>query len=143
MQAKIKIQAQINSTSEQVWDAWTNPIHIVNWNHATAEWHCPSASNDLQVGGRFSITMASKDGQSSFNFEGVYEEVNYPTALAYSLSDGRKVKAFFEKNNQGVLVTELFDPEDQNPIELQKAGWQGILNNLKAYVEQLNKSNTV
>jgi uncharacterized protein YndB with AHSA1/START domain len=137
MTTKIKIQAQVNTTIDKVWEAWTNPKHIIHWNFATSDWHCPAATNELKVGGKFSTTMASKNGEFSFEFGGVYEVVEYPSLLAYTLEDGRKVKAMFEPNAEGVLVTELFDPEDQNPIELQKAGWQSILNNFKTYAEQL------
>jgi uncharacterized protein YndB with AHSA1/START domain len=135
MPNKIKIQTQVHSSIEKVWDAWTNPKHIVQWNFATSDWHCPAASNELKVGGTFSTTMASKDGEFSFEFGGVYDVVEYPALLAYTLADGRKVKAMFESNKEGVLVTEVFDPEDQNPLELQKAGWQSILNNFKSYAE--------
>lgn len=137
MPNKIKIHTQVQSTIDKVWDAWTNPKHIVHWNFATSDWHCPAATNELKVGGKFSTTMASKNGEFSFEFGGIYDLVEYPSHLAYTLEDGRKVKALFESNSEGVLVTELFDPEDQNPIELQQAGWQSILNNFKSYVEQM------
>jgi uncharacterized protein YndB with AHSA1/START domain len=107
---RIKINAQVHSSIEKFWEAWTNPNHIVNWNFATSDWHCPAASNELKVGGKFSTTMASKDGQFSFEFGGIYNVIEFPNLLEYTLGDGRKVKASFEANSEGVLVTEVFDP---------------------------------
>ena len=131
----ISVQALIEASVAKVWECWTESQHIVNWNHASDDWYCPKSSNDLRVGGKFSSTMAAKDETMSFDFEGIYDVVNDHETLAYTIADGRKVKVIFENKGNNTQVTETFDPENMNPLEMQQAGWQAILNNFKQYVE--------
>lgn len=132
---KITIAAEIAANDQKVWDYWTQPQHIVNWNFASPDWHCPKAENDVRTGGKFSSVMASRDGKMSFEFGGVYDEVVNGKKIAYTMGDGRKVETVFENLNGKTRVTTHFDPENTNPIEMQKGGWQAILNNFKEYVE--------
>lgn len=132
---KITVQATINAQVTKVWDYWTQPQHITNWTFASDDWCCPSATNDLKAGGKFTTRMESKDGKMGFDFEGIYDEVIDKQKIAYSLADGRKIEVLFEQQGNQTLVTEVFDPENQNPAEMQQAGWQAILNNFKKYVE--------
>ena len=134
-QQKIIIQATILADITKVWDYWTLPQHIVNWNFASADWYCPNAENDLRAGGHFKYVMASKDGGTSFDFEGVYEDVIEYKKIAYRMPDGREVIVEFEDNGKTTNVISAFDPEDVNPKEMQQAGWQSILDNFKKYVE--------
>jgi uncharacterized protein YndB with AHSA1/START domain len=133
--SKISIETTINAPLGKVWDCWTNPNHIVHWNFASDDWHCPKASNNLQAGGEFSFTMAAKDGSMSFDFGGVYDAVEFEKSIEYTLGDGRRVSVNFEWNESQSRICEIFDPENVNPVELQQAGWQAILNNFKKYVE--------
>lgn len=132
---KIQIETTILKSIEKVWKYYTGVEHIVNWNFASDDWHCPKASNDLKVGGKFSSTMAAKDGSMIFDFEGVYDEVIYHKLITYTMPDRRKVKTLFEDNKDSVKVTTKFDAEVTNPTDMQKAGWQTILDNFKIYVE--------
>lgn len=133
---KITVEATINADIQKVWNYWTSPEHIVNWNFASDDWHCPSAENDVRTGGKFSSTMASKDGKMSFDFGGVYDEVINQKKLAYSMEDGRQVEVLFEDmGNNTTKVTEAFDAENTHSDEMQRAGWQAIVNNFKKYVE--------
>lgn len=133
---KITINATINKGTSHVWEYWTNPMHITKWNFATAEWHAPFAENDLKVGGKFKSRMEAVDGSMGFDFEGVYDEVVYHKSIAYSLGDGRKVKITFNQIDENTTeVVQTFDAETENPIEMQQAGWQAILNNFKHYTE--------
>jgi uncharacterized protein YndB with AHSA1/START domain len=131
----ITITATINASCENVWIYWNMPEHVTQWNQATPDWHCPKASTDLRVGGKFSATMAAKDGSFSFDFEGTYTEVVPNELLHYTMPDGRKVEVIFVSEGNATLITETFDPETQNPIEMQQAGWQMILKSFKNYVE--------
>jgi uncharacterized protein YndB with AHSA1/START domain len=136
-QSNITVEAIINAPVETVWQCWTEPKHIVNWNNASDDWHTTEATNDLNIGGKFSSIMAAKDGSFSFDFWGIYDAVETHKLIAYTLGDGRDVTiSFFQKSNQ-TTVTEVFEPEDENTIELQKGGWQAILDNFKKYVESL------
>lgn len=110
------------------------PEHIQKWNNASADWHTPHATNDLTVGGRFTSRMESKDGAVGFDFTGVYTAIDQYEKIEYVLDDGRKVKVEFLKEADQYRIVETFDPENINPIEMQKAGWQAILDNFKAYV---------
>jgi len=131
----ITISATINAPAEKVWKAWTTPADIMQWNHASDDWHSPKAENDLRPGGNFSYTMAAKDGSFSFDFGGVYDEVKANELITYTLGDGRKVKIVFTTNGDTTEVAEDFEAEGENPVEMQRGGWQAILNNFKKHVE--------
>ncbi|MDP3681036.1 MAG: SRPBCC family protein [Flavobacterium sp.] len=131
----ITVQSTINASIETIWELWTAPKHVMKWNNASEDWHTPFAENDLKVGGKFKYTMASTDGTMRFDFEGIYTNVVNPSLIEYEIADGRKVKIVFEKDAEGIKVIESFDPETVNPEEMQKNGWQAILDNFKKYVE--------
>ncbi len=133
---KIKVETTVNAGIEKVWSYWTLPEHVMNWNFASDEWHCPKAKNDLRNGGKFCYTMASKDGKSSFDFEGFYDEVIVNKKIAYTLGDGRQVTIEFENEDGMTKITETFDPENINSEELQRNGWQSILNNFRKLAER-------
>ncbi len=133
---KITVEVFIQAALGKVWEYWTKPEHIVNWNFANEDWQCPKATNELKVGGKFSSTMEAKDGSFGFDFEGVYDNIIEHQVIEYSMPDGRKVKIMFEDAGEATIVTESFDPESQNPMDLQKMGWQAILNNFKTYSEK-------
>jgi uncharacterized protein YndB with AHSA1/START domain len=133
----ITVQSTINAPIEKVWEFWTGPEHITKWNNASDDWHTPYAENDLRTGGKFKSTMAAKDGSMSFDFEGEYTLVEPNKTIKYVMADGRKVEVTFIETPAGVEVIESFDPETVNPEEMQRAGWQAILDNFKKYVESL------
>lgn len=136
MSTHITIQTRVNAPIEKVWKYMTEPEHIVQWNHASDDWHSPRAQNDLRVGGRLTARMEAKDGSSGFDFGGTYDEVEPLSLFAYTLDDGRKVRVTFESQADGqVQVTETFEAETQNTEELQRSGWQAILDNFKKHVE--------
>jgi uncharacterized protein YndB with AHSA1/START domain len=132
---RITISVTINKPVAHVWRIWTEPAHIMQWNAASDDWHCPKATNDLRNGGIFSSTMAAKDGSFSFDFAGVYEDVQLHKRIAYTMADGRSCEILFEEKDSGTLVTESFDAETQNPVEMQQSGWQAILDRFKAHAE--------
>ena len=131
----ITVESTINAPIETVWQCWTEPKHIVNWNNASDDWHTTEATNDLKIGGKFSSIMAAKDGSFSFDFWGIYDAVETHKLITYTLGDGRDVQIVFNQNGNQTTVTEVFEPEDENSIELQKGGWQAILDNFKKHVE--------
>jgi len=131
----ITIQTSVKASPAQAWTCFTSPEHIVNWNFAGDDWHCPSAVNDLRVGGRFSWRMEAKDGSFGFDFEGVYEEIIPNALIRYVMDDGRGVQVTFKETSTGTLVTETFDPESENPIEMQRDGWGMILENYRKLVD--------
>jgi uncharacterized protein YndB with AHSA1/START domain len=132
----ITVTTIINAPLQKVWEYWTKEEHVKNWNFAAADWHCPNATNNLQVGGEFHYTMAAKDNSFSFDFWGTYQKIELEKSIEIILGDGRQMKVGFEPKGDSTVVTEQFEPENQNPEEMQKAGWQMILDNFKAYVEQ-------
>jgi uncharacterized protein YndB with AHSA1/START domain len=135
MNNPITVQANITAPVEKVWDYFNNPKHIIHWNAAQESWHCPAAKNEVTVGGSFSYTMATRDGRMQFDFIGVYDEVVLLQKLAITLGDDRKMLVTFTINGTTTTITEIFEPENENPIELQQQGWQAILDNFKSYVE--------
>jgi uncharacterized protein YndB with AHSA1/START domain len=132
---KVDIEARISAKPGKVWQYWTAPEHITKWNFASDDWHCPTASNDVKVGGKMKSRMEAKDGSFGFDFEAVYNEVVPEKKLVYTMPDGREVITFFEGVGDATKVSTSFDAESENPVEMQKAGWQAILGNFKKYVE--------
>jgi uncharacterized protein YndB with AHSA1/START domain len=132
----IIVEAKILAPIEVVWQYFTDPEHVVHWNNASPDWHTPKAENDLQVGGKFSYTMAAKDGSFSFDFWGIYDTIKENQLLEYTLGDNRKVSVVFISEGDDSKIVETFEAESENPVELQKGGWQAILDNFKKYVEE-------
>jgi uncharacterized protein YndB with AHSA1/START domain len=131
---KIIIKASISADKQKVWNYYTQPEHIINWNFAHPSWHCPTASNDMKVGGRYIARMEARDGSFGFDFDAVYTEINLGDNFTYEFG-GRYARIEFKDLNGQTEVTISFDPETENPIELQRDGWQAILNNFKKYTE--------
>lgn len=145
----ITVSTEIVAPIEKVWDFWTNPKHIVNWNFASDDWCCPKAENDLKLWWKFTSTMSAKDWSNSFDFSWTYtliellKHIKYVIAsmyykdwtLEYNLESGRKVEVIFEKLWDKIKVSEIFEMEDIHTEEQQREGWQAILENFKKYVE--------
>ncbi|WP_020401824.1 SRPBCC family protein [Gracilimonas tropica] len=132
---RITISANIAATIEQVWDYWTLPEHITKWNFASDDWHCPDAQNDLREGGRYRARMEAKDGSFGFDFEAVYDEIIPKQRIVYTIEDGRSVRTEFGDLDGTTKVTTIFEAETENPVDMQREGWQAILNNFKNYTE--------
>lgn len=133
---KITVENTVNAPTEAVWELWNGPRHITKWNFASNDWHCPKAENDLRVGGKLKSRMEAKNGSMGFDFERIYDEVTDQQKISYAMSDGRKVTTSFENLNGKTKITTTFDAENQNPVEMQQAGWQAILDNFKKYAEK-------
>lgn len=131
----ITVNTLINASLSKVWDCWTKPEHITKWAFASDDWEAPFAENDLKTGGKFKTVMSSKDKKHSFDFIGQYTNVLEHELIEYDMDDGRHVKIVFKQTPSGTEVIQTFDPESENSEEMQKEGWQSILNNFKKYVE--------
>jgi uncharacterized protein YndB with AHSA1/START domain len=132
---KITVESTVNAPIEKVWKFWNAPEHITKWSYASDDWHTPTAKNDLKVGGKFTSRMEAKDGSAGFDFEGTYDEVKPNQKISYTMGDNRKVSVSFSSQGNSTKVSETFDPESQNSIEMQRGGWQAILDNFKKYAE--------
>jgi uncharacterized protein YndB with AHSA1/START domain len=133
---KITVETVVNADLNSVWGAWNNPEDIQQWNAASDDWHTPRSSVDLREGGKFVARMESKDGAEGFDFEGIYTRIVPRKLIEYRMSDGREVSVEFKSQGDGVLVKETFDAETQNAPELQRQGWQAILDNFARHVER-------
>ncbi len=135
---EIVVETPINEPIEKVWKLYTDPTHIMQWNHASDDWHTSSAKNDLYVNGVFKFHMKPRAGDDSdgFDFKGVYTEVVENKILAYTMDDGRRARIEFTPEGNSTVMRITFDPEQENSTELQKQGWQAILNNFKEYTEK-------
>jgi len=131
----ITVETTVKAPIEKVWKYWSSPEHITKWCQASDDWHAPKAENDLRMDGKFSTTMAAKDGSVSFDFEGVYTKVEKHKTIEYAMEDGRKVQIQFSSQGYETKVIETFDAENTNPIEMQRGGWQAILDNFRKHVE--------
>lgn len=133
---RIHIESLINAPIESVWESYNNPDDIVQWNQASEDWHCPSSINDLKVGGKFKNKMAAKDGSFEFDFEGTYTEITPYNSISYLLGDNRETDIKFKDENGKTRVIIDFDAEETNPLEMQKEGWQAILDSFKNHTEK-------
>lgn len=134
---RITVETIVKSPVEKVWKSWNEPEHIMNWCHASDDWHAPASTNDIRTGGTFSTTIAAKDGSYSFDFGGVYDNVKEHELIQYTMGDGRKVEVIFTREGNDTKVVETFEAESTNPLEMQRIGWQAILDNFKKYTESL------
>ena len=132
----ITVTTTINAPVEKVWEVWSHPVHIMHWNNASPDWQTTFAENDLKNDGKFSSRMEAKDGSFGFDFWGVYDKVKEHEQIAYTMGDGRKANTSFAADGDSTTVTTVFEAESQNPVEMQKIGWQNILDNFKAYAEK-------
>jgi len=139
----ITVETTIHAPVEKVWELWTDPKHIIHWNQASHDWHTPKAENDLRVGGKFLLRMEAKDGTSGFDFSGVYDQIKTHKLISYTMDDGRKVKISFNGNKYETKVVETFEAEKANSLEMQREGWQAILDSFKHYVETLGTFETL
>lgn len=134
MNDPITISAIVPVTPAVAWAAFHAPEAITRWNQASPDWHCPSASVDLRVGGRHVARMEARDGSFGFDYAGTYDEVDAPHAVTLRLDDGRRARTTFIPEDGGTRVTTSFDPEGTHPPEMQRAGWQAILDSYAAHV---------
>jgi len=137
-QESITIQTTVNAPMDKVWKCWNTPEDIKGWAFASDDWEAPAAENDLREGGKFKTVMAAKDKSASFDFGGTYTAVHEHALIEYDMDDGRHVKTELVSTPEGVKITQTFDPESENPIDMQRSGWQSILDNFKKYVESKN-----
>ncbi len=133
----ITVATIVNSPVEKVWEFWTKPEHITKWNQASEDWHTPKAENDLKINGKFKYTMAAKDGSMSFDFEGTYTNVQEHKLIEYEIADNRKVSILFFKQDSLTNIIETFEAENTHPVEMQRNGWQSIMDNFKKYAESI------
>jgi uncharacterized protein YndB with AHSA1/START domain len=135
---KITVSTTVKAPLATVWAAWSEPQHIPGWAFASDDWQASDPENDLRAGGRFKTVMSAKDGSMSFDFTGSYTAVTPHERIEYTLDDGRQVQITFAETDAGVLVTETFETESENPLEMQRDGWQAFMDNFKKYTEGLD-----
>jgi uncharacterized protein YndB with AHSA1/START domain len=132
---KIRVEATVNARIEKVWEIWNTPSDIMQWSTPDPSWHTTSSKNDVRTGGKFNNRMEARDGSFGFDFSGTYDKVEFHKEITYTLDDGRQATTIFTETNDSTHVATTFDPEGQNDPEMQKQGWQAILNNFVKYVE--------
>ena len=132
---QITVETTVNVPVNKAWELWSAPEHITRWNNASDDWHSPRAENDLRTDGKFNVRMEAKDGNAGFDFGGIYDEVRDNEYIEYTMGDGRKVKVTFTSNGDTTKVVENFEAENTHSFEMQKGGWQAILDNFKKYSE--------
>lgn len=134
----ITVQTIVKAPLAKAWEYWNTPAHITGWAFASDDWETPKVENNLRVAGTFNTRMQAKDGSAGFDFTGTYTAVKKDELIEYDMDDGRHVKVEFKETPKGIRVTETFDPENQNPEDMQRSGWQAILDNFKKYAEAAN-----
>lgn len=135
---KITVERTINAPVGEVWRAYSEPEDIKQWNAASDDWHTTASTVDLRPGGKFSSRMEAKDGSAGFDFTGTYVKVIDHELIEYTMGD-RAARVEFVGTDGGTVVRVTFDAEDENPEEMQRAGWQSILDNFARHVEKSMK----
>ena len=130
---KITVETTAHAPIEAVWTAYTTPADILLWNAASDDWHTTAAAVDLRVGGAFNLRMEAKDGSFGFDFAGTYTKVEPYTLIHYDFG-GRTAQTSFQETSAGVAIRVTFDADAEHPVEMQRAGWQAILNRFAAHV---------
>lgn len=136
MSKSITVKTAVKAPIARIWEFWTKPAHITQWNHASPDWHTPMAVNNLLEGGKFTYRMEARDGSVGFDFEGTYTTVNEYKKISYVMTDGRSVTIDFEPNGETTFIKETFEPEKEHSQEEQQKGWQAILDNFRNYAEK-------
>lgn len=131
----ITVETLVHAPIDQVWTYWTDPEHIKQWNSPSVDWHTPYAENDVKTGGQFFFVMETKDGSNGFDFKGTYDEVSLHEKISYTTTDGRKATNVFIATPAGIRITETFEPNQDDPAELQRDFVAGVLRTFKNYVE--------
>lgn len=131
----IQISTTIAADNETVWNAWNSVENVKDWAFASDDWAAEGIENNVEVGGTYKARNFAKDGSMEFIMEYTYDEVEPQRLLAYTMTDGRKVQVEFSEENGHTKVDQAFDPESENPEEMQRAGWQAYLDNFKKSVE--------
>jgi uncharacterized protein YndB with AHSA1/START domain len=131
---KITVEKQVAAPAAKVWHAYTTPEDIVQWNAASDDWHTTRAAVDLREGGEFSSRMEAKDGSFGFDFAGTYTKIVPEQRIEYAFGDRQAVVEFIP-SGAAVTVRVTFDGEDEHPEEMQRGGWQAILDNFARHVE--------
>lgn len=140
----ITVQATVSAPIGKVWEYWNQPEDIKRWAFASEDWEASEAENDIKTGGKFKTRMQAKDKSQGFDFAGTYTTVEKYKLIEYTMEDGRKVSIRFETTPDGqTKITESFDPESENSEEMQRSGWQAILDNFKKYVEKEKNKKSV
>jgi uncharacterized protein YndB with AHSA1/START domain len=134
---KITVQVTVHATIDKVWELWTSPTYIVQWNNASDDWHTTKAINDLKVAGKFLYRMEAKDGSEGFDFWGIYNNIITNELIEYTMGDGRNALIVFEPQGPQTTIIQTFEAETENSIELQQFGWQSIMNNFKQFAEKI------
>lgn len=129
---KLTVATTVAAPIDRVWRAYTTPADIVRWNAASDDWHTTKATVDLREGGSFSSRMEARDGSMGFDFAGTYTRIIAQQRIEYTFGD-RKAEVEFTPGPEGVAVYVTFDGESTHSIELQRAGWQAILDNFARY----------
>ena len=132
---KVTVATTVNAPVEKVWEYFNTPAHVTKWCAASDDWHVPHAESDFREGGKSTTRMEAKDGSFGFDFSWIYDKISENKELQYTIEDGRKVSVLFEPDANGVKLTETFEAEGTNPVEMQQAGWQAILDNFRKYTE--------
>lgn len=132
----ITVETELHVPVEQAWHCWTDPGCVTQWNHASDDWHSPGGQNDLREGGTFVFRMEAKDGSTGFDFGGTYTNVVEHRQIEYVMDDKRTVSVTFDGHGDHTHVTETFDAESENSPEMQRQGWQAILDNYKKHAEE-------
>ena len=132
---KITVETVVKANIYTVWSAWNNPEDIKQWNAASDDWHTTASRVELREGGSFSSRMEAKDGSMGFDFSGTYTKIIENELIEFEMEDKRTVSIQFIPVSDGIKIEETFDAETQNDPEMQRQGWQSILNNFTKHVE--------
>lgn len=123
-----------------VWEAWTNPEHIVQW-WSPKGMKTEILEHEFSVGGKWKYAMEMPDG-NQFIAEGSYlriEKFKEISSIANfkPMTEGIEIQALFEENGDKTHFTfNVVHPTEAYRIQQEK---MGILNGWGSVFERLDQ----
>ena len=129
-----------------VWEAWTQPEHIVQW-WAPKGMKIDVIEHNFKVGGKWKYVMPMPDG-SEFTSDGVYTvivdfEKIFSSANFKPMTEGVEIQALFEENGNTTNFTfNVIHPTEEYCKQQEKMGfyngWGSAFDRLEHIVNTLN-----
>lgn len=136
----LTLKRRFAAPAEKVYAAWTDPAQLMRW-FGPDSGPVHDAETDVRVGGRFSISFSTEDGERH-NVSGEYKEVVANEKLAFTwqwitMPERRSyVIVTIKRDGDGCILTlhheQFFDQAARDGHE---AGWKGTLEKLARVVE--------
>src|SRR5438067_1298867 len=143
----LTIKRTFNVPRNIVWEAWTNPEHVVQW-WGPKGMQIKVIQHDFKVGGKWKYIMPMPDG-NEFISDGVYSEIVELEKIVTSanfkpMTEGVILQVLFEENGDKTDFTfSVIHPTEEYCKQQEKMGiyngWGSAFARLENFVNTLIK----